>query len=99
LVAFGAALAAPGVIARIAARGGGHDHKRATELAYISLLLHKLTDGVALGAAMAPGQPRHWDVIAAIAAHTVPMAAVVALAYRARPREAWLRALGLAVAI
>jgi len=95
LVAFGVALAAPGVIAR-AAR---HQHGVATELAYVSLLLHKVTDGVALGAAIAPGQPRHWDVIAAIAAHTVPMAAVVALAYRDRPRVAWARALGLAAAI
>jgi uncharacterized membrane protein YraQ (UPF0718 family) len=101
LVAFAAALAAPGAIARIATWGGGgaHDHRLATELAYASLLLHKVTDGVALGAAVAPGQPRHWDVIAAIAAHTVPMAAVVALAYRDRPRTAWLRALGLAAAI
>jgi uncharacterized membrane protein YraQ (UPF0718 family) len=101
LIAFAAALVAPGVIARLAAHEG-HEHGHAsfaTELAYVSLLLHKLTDGVALGAALAPGQPRHWDVIAAIAAHTVPMAAVVALAYRARPREAWLRALGLAAAI
>ena len=61
LVAFAAALAAPGVIAKLVP----HDHGVATELAYVSLLLHKVTDGVALGAAIAPGQPRHWDVIAA----------------------------------
>jgi uncharacterized membrane protein YraQ (UPF0718 family) len=101
LVAFAAALAAPGVITRLVSSGAGaaHDHALATELAYVSLLLHKVTDGVALGVAAAPGPSRHWDVIAAIAAHTVPMAAVVALAYRDRPRVAWLRALGLGAAI
>jgi len=98
LVAFAIALAAPGVMAQLASRGG-HDHGLATELAYVSLLLHKITDGVALGAALAPGQARHWDVIAAVAGHTLPMAATVALAYRDRPRVAWLRALGLAAAI
>ncbi|MCE9580367.1 MAG: ZIP family metal transporter, partial [Deltaproteobacteria bacterium] len=104
LVAFAVALAVPGIFARIAnlaaSRGRPVRGQRlAAELAYASLLLHKVTDGIAVGAALAPGQPAHWDVIIAVAGHTLPMAAVVAVAYRDRPRQAWLRALGLAVAI
>src|SRR5436853_548554 len=62
---------------------------------------------VVAGAALALGgvgarviaAPRGFGLAAAIAAHTLPMAATVAIAYRSRPRVAWLRALGLAVAI
>jgi hypothetical protein len=104
LIGFAIALAVPGVVARIANLAAGRGraargHRLAAELAYASLLLHKITDGIAVGAAVAPGQPHHWDVVVAVAGHTLPMAAVVAVAYRAHPRQAWLRALGLAVAI
>jgi len=109
LLLFAAAVAAPGVLARLTARRGDHDmHRRddpaalAVELAYASLLLHKVTDGVALGTALGPSHlgHGHWDVVLAVAGHTVPMAATVALTYRARgARTAWVRTLGLAAAM
>jgi uncharacterized membrane protein YraQ (UPF0718 family) len=110
LAVFALAALAPAVLARLTSGKGDHDLHLgpsrgaglAVELAYVSLLLHKVTDGVALASALGTSHAghHHWDVVLAVAGHTVPMAATVALAYRHRgARVAALRTAGLAVAM
>jgi uncharacterized membrane protein YraQ (UPF0718 family) len=110
LAVFAAAAVAPALLARLTSGKGDHDLHLgpsrgaglAVELAYVSLLLHKVTDGVALASALGTSHAghHHWDVVLAVAGHTVPMAATVALAYRHRgTRAAALRTAGLAVAM
>lgn len=110
LAVFALAALAPAVLARLTSGKGDHDLHLgpsrgaglAVELAYVSLLLHKVTDGVALASALGTSHAghHHWDVVLAVAGHTVPMAATVALAYRHRGvRVAALRTAGLAVAM
>ncbi len=85
LIAIGAflvGLIAPHAIAH------AFDHTRgsraALELSFVGLLLHQLGDGLALGAYVGPAHAghSHTDVLLAIAAHTVPVAAVVVLTFR-----------------
>jgi uncharacterized membrane protein YraQ (UPF0718 family) len=110
LAVFALAALAPALLARVTSGKGDHDLHLgpsrgaglAVELAYVSLLLHKVTDGVALASALGTSHAghHHWDVVLAVAGHTVPMAATVALAYRHRgARVAALRTAGLAVAM
>ncbi len=72
------------------------------EAGYWGLVVHHVADGVGLGAytRLPAAQGSHLDVIVALAAHTVPLIAVVALAYRVSfgPRSAVFRSLGLALA-
>ncbi|MET0793895.1 MAG: hypothetical protein ABW061_20415 [Polyangiaceae bacterium] len=72
------------------------------EAGYWGLVVHHVADGIGLGAytRLPADQGSHLDVIVALAAHTVPLIAVVALAYRVTfgARSAVLRSLGLAVA-
>lgn len=67
---------------------------------YAGLLVHHVGDGLGLGAySELPGGPAaHADVLAALAVHTVPLVAVVTLAFRTQHgvRAAVQRALGLA---
>lgn len=112
-VLFAAVLAvvAPGAATRLATwlrqrRGPAPTSNRARraalELAYVAIILHKITDGVGLGAAFGPSHHGHvhWEILLGIVAHTIPMAAAVALTFRADGlRAAWLRVLGLGVAI
>jgi uncharacterized protein len=110
LVVFALAAIAPALLARVGSGHGDHDLPLgpargggfAVELAYASLLLHKVTDGVALGTAVGASHDGHdhWDVVLAVGGHTIPMAATVALAFLPRgARIAWLRTLGLAAAM
>lgn len=82
-----------------AAEHGGH---LGLELSYLGLLVHSAGDGAALGSYSGAAHRGHvhLDVLAAIAAHTVPVVAVLTLAYEARRgrRAALLRALGVALA-
>ena len=72
------------------------------EAGYWGLVVHHVADGIGLGAytRFPVTQGSHLDVIVALAAHTVPLIAVVALAYRITfgARSAVLRSLGLALA-
>jgi hypothetical protein len=57
------------------------------------VLLHQVSDGVALGSVA--GGDAHWDVSLAIAAHSVPLAAVMALTTsQRRGRRAAIAAAG-----
>jgi len=72
------------------------------EAGYWGLVVHHVADGIGLGAytRLPADQGSHLDVIVALAAHTVPLIAVVSLAYRITfgARSAVLRSLGLAAA-
>jgi hypothetical protein len=72
------------------------------EAGYWGLVVHHVADGIGLGTytRLPAEQGSHLDVIVALAAHTVPLIAVVALAYRTTfgTRSAVLRSLGLALA-
>jgi uncharacterized membrane protein YraQ (UPF0718 family) len=70
LAVFAAGIAAPQLLGRL-----GKTHARVvTELGFIGVVLHQVGDGLVLGAVS-----DHWDVVIAIGAHTVPLAAAVAL--------------------
>jgi hypothetical protein len=82
---------------------GEHGHGRAVLGAgYAGLLVHHVGDGLGLGAySELPGGPAaHADVLLALAVHTVPLVAVVTLAFGSQrgTRAAVERALGLAAA-
>ncbi|HEY5372237.1 MAG TPA: hypothetical protein VIK01_01060 [Polyangiaceae bacterium] len=72
------------------------------EAGYWGLVVHHVADGIGLGTYMRlpADQGSHLDVVIALAAHTVPLIAVVSLAYRTTfgTRSAVLRSLGLALA-
>ncbi len=72
------------------------------EAGYWGLVVHHVADGIGLGTytRLPTAQGTHLDVIVALAAHTVPLIAVVSLAYRTTygARSAVLRSLGLALA-
>jgi uncharacterized protein len=72
------------------------------EAGYIGLLAHQVVDGLALGTAMGPAfAETRVSLTAAIAAHSVPVAALVAIAYRDRRglRSALWRVAGLGAAM
>lgn len=72
------------------------------EAGYWGLVAHHVADGIGLGTytRLPPESGSHFDVIVALAAHTVPLIAVVSLAYRVTfgARSALIRSLGLAFA-
>jgi hypothetical protein len=74
----------------------------ALEAGFIGLLVHHVGDGLGIGAyaALPGGVLAHLDVILALIAHTVPLVAVVTLAYRSEygPTVALRRAAALAAA-
>jgi hypothetical protein len=105
LLLFAGASVAPlwGALVRsfMGARNGGHGHGRAVLGAgYAGLLVHHVGDGLGLGAysELPGGAASHVDVLVALAVHTVPLVAVVTLAFGAQrgKRAAVERALGLA---
>jgi hypothetical protein len=88
-VAFLAGLLAPLLLHRISARLASRRHqlsptRLALEAGFIGLLVHHVGDGVGIGAyaSLPGGVLAHLDVILALIAHTVPLVAVVTLAYR-----------------
>jgi hypothetical protein len=81
--------------------GSDHGHGRAVLGAgYAGLLVHHVGDGLGLGAysELPGGAAAHADVLVALAVHTVPLVAVVTLAFGSQRgrRAAVERALGLA---
>ncbi|MFI5308209.1 MAG: permease [Polyangiales bacterium] len=111
LAAFGLGFAAPRVAERLAARFSrpacSHDDAMCTdlglELGYVGLILHHVGDGIGLGLFTGPlhAGHDHYDVVAALAAHTVPLAALMALAFKTHrgPLSAALRAVGIALSM
>lgn len=74
----------------------------AVELGYFGLLIHRLGDGIALGLFSGTAEPAELNpgALLALAAHVVPVTAVMVLAYAERygAIHAILRAMGMALA-
>jgi len=107
LLLFAAASVAPawGELLRGFASGGkthGGQGRAVLGAGYLGLLVHHVGDGLGLGAysELPGGALAHTDVLAALAVHTVPLVAVVTLAFRTQrgTRAAVERAGGLAAA-
>jgi hypothetical protein len=104
LIAVAAAFLTPWLIERLGHEDPEHDHSSTMglELSYWGLMLHKLGDGFALGAFTAASHQGHShdDVLVAIAAHSVPVTALITLAFTAaHGRYSGIRrAIGLAAA-
>jgi hypothetical protein len=102
LIAVAAAFLAPWLIERAAHEDPEHDHSstKGLELSYWGLMLHKLGDGLALGSftGEAHAGHHHGDTLTAIAAHSVPVTALMTLAFTAAHGRASgiRRAIGLA---
>jgi hypothetical protein len=104
LIAVAAAFLAPWLIEQAAHEDPEHDHSSTMglELSYWGLIIHKLGDGIALGSftGEAHAGHHHGDVLTAIAVHSVPVTALITLAFTsAHGRKSGIRrAIGLAVA-
>src|SRR4051812_10796433 len=88
-VAFLGGLLGPLALHRLTERLARRRHdlspvRLALEAGFIGLLVHHVGDGLGIGAyaALPGGVLAHLDVILALIAHTVPLVAVVTLAYR-----------------
>jgi uncharacterized protein len=111
LLAFAAGFALPRIAERIALRmrapACSHDDAMCTdlglEIGYVGLLLHHLGDGVGLGLYSGPlhAGHEHYDVLVALAAHTVPISALMVLAFKTHrgTLNAALRAAGIAASL
>lgn len=102
LLVFAVGLVLPsllGVVAQRLDRGTRADV--GLEVGYAGLLLHHVGDGLSMGALSEHdhGGHGHSDVVIALASHTVPVAAMVVLAFggAARKKASLTRALGLAI--
>lgn len=104
LIAAVAAFLTPWMIERAAHEDPEHDHSSTMglEISYWGLMIHKLGDGLALGAFTGNSQlgHHHGDVVTAIAAHSVPVTALMTLAFTSAHgrRSGIRRAMGLALA-
>ncbi len=104
LLAAGAAFMAPWLIERAAHEDPEHDHSSTMglELSYWGLILHKLGDGIALGSLTGDAHHGHGhgDVLTAIAVHSVPVTALITLAFTSAhgPKSGIRRAVMLAAA-
>jgi len=102
LIAVALAFLAPWLIERAAHEDPEHDHSSTMglELSYWGLMIHKLGDGLALGSftGEAHAGHHHGDVLTAIAVHSVPVTALITLAFTsAHGRNSGIRrAIGLA---
>lgn len=105
VVLIGAAVAflAPWLVERAAHEDPEHDHSSTMglELSYWGLMVHKLGDGIAVGTLTGTTHAghEHGDVLIAIAAHSVPVTALMTLAFTSSHgrRSGIVRAIGLAV--
>ncbi|MGE0321259.1 MAG: hypothetical protein AB7K71_08005 [Polyangiaceae bacterium] len=99
---FVVGLLLPSLLGAVAGKLAGASRQRAgLEVGYAGLLLHHIGDGLSMGALSEHdhGGHGHADVVLALAAHTVPVAAMVVLAFggASRKKESGLRALGLGI--
>ena len=103
LIAVAVAFLTPWLIERAAHEDPEHDHSSTMglELSYWGLMIHKLGDGLALGSFTGPAHAghHHGDVLTAIAVHSVPVTALITLAFTsAHGRASGIRrAIGLAL--
>jgi hypothetical protein len=103
LIAVALAFLTPWLIERAAHEDPEHDHSstKGLELSYWGLALHKLGDGVALGSFTGDAHAghHHGDTLVAIAAHSIPVTALITLAFTAAHgwKSGVRRAAGLAV--
>lgn len=103
LIAVAIAFVAPWLIERAGKEDPEHDHSstKGLELSYWGLMLHKLGDGVAIGSftGAAHAGHHHGDALVAIAAHSVPVTALITLAFTAAHgvKSGIRRAIGLAI--
>jgi hypothetical protein len=103
LLAVAIAFLAPWLIERAAHEDPEHDHSstKGLELSYWGLMLHKLGDGLALGSFTGEAHVghHHGDTLLAIAAHSVPVTALMTLAFTAAHgvKSGIRRAIGLAL--
>lgn len=103
LLAAAASFLAPWLIERAAHEDPEHDHSSTMglELSYWGLMVHKLGDGIALGSftGAAHAGHLHGDVLTAIAVHSVPVTALITLAFTSShgPKSGIRRAMGLAL--
>lgn len=97
LVPFVLGFVAPPFIARVARQRAGEHRRLAAELSYAGVLVHQVADGLALGVVTGGGGDVHWDFLVGVGAHTVPVVAVIALAFAelGGPRAALVRTVGL----
>ena len=104
LLASAAAFLAPWLIERAAHEDPEHGHSSTMglELSYWGLLVHKVGDGLVLGSLTGSTHAghAHGDVLTAIAVHSVPVTALMTLAFTAArgPISGIRRAAGLGVA-
>jgi hypothetical protein len=102
LLAVAVAFLTPWLIERIAKEDPEHDHSSTMglELSYWGLMIHKIGDGLALGAFTmgAHAGHHHGDVLTAVAVHSVPVTALMTLAFASShgAASAVRRAIGLA---
>ncbi len=82
--------------------GSGSGHQIGLEVGYAGLLFHQVGDGASIATftSAAHAGHSHYDVVLAIASHTVPVTALVVLAYANNRgvRAGLYRAAGLAIA-
>lgn len=101
LGAFAAGLWLPMALAKSRSTNDRQRHRRlASELGFLAVLAHQVGDGLALGSlgtGLHTGHS-HWDVLLGIAAHTVPLAAVVTLPFAGSTHQLVWRAGLLVVA-
>lgn len=85
LLAVAVAFLAPWLIERAGHEDPEHDHSstKGLELSYWGLAIHKLGDGIALGSFTGEAHTghHHGDTLLAIAAHSVPVTALITLAF------------------
>jgi hypothetical protein len=81
LVPFAFGFVAPPLIARLAQQRAGQHRRLAAELSYAGVLVHQVADGVGLGVLGGGNGGVHWDFVIGVGAHTVPVVAVIALAF------------------
>ncbi|MBK9036642.1 MAG: hypothetical protein IPL61_36235 [Myxococcales bacterium] len=102
LIVAAVGLVAPIALGRATATLGARHRRMAAELGYVAVLVHQLSDGLALGAATggAAGGVRHWDLLIGVGAHTVPLIAMLTLTFAelGGRRSAIVRAVGLLAA-
>jgi len=104
LIAVAVAFLAPWLVERAAHEDPEHDHSSTMglELSYWGLMIHQVGDGLALGVFTggAHAGHHHGDVLIAIAAHSVPVTAMITLAFSSSHgrKSGIVRAIGLALA-
>ena len=96
------AFVTPSLIEHISGEDPEHDHTSTLglEIGYWGLVLHKIGDGMALGAftTAAHADHGHGDLVTAVAVHSIPVTALITLAFTSSHgvRSGVLRASGLA---